>query len=497
MLFPRLVKPTRSLALRVLEDGGIESQLDDVALAIFARSQIEALLRRSVFPGEVIGIVTEPCIQSAIALLAGIAGGYVVLPLDPKLGPLALRHILADARPRLIATPFPERMDSLLCDLHGVEVLRIEMRAGEGSALEPRPLLDTASLLLYTSGTTSTPKGVLHSSKAIAACIDGLAAVWNWTSEVDIVHSLPLFHVHGLVLGLFGAIRRGGALHWLTRFSPEGIKQTIEGIKPPRKAVLFAVPTMYHRLAQVMATDPEVRNALASTHMLVSGSAPLPLRDAEAVSAQIGKTIIERYGMTETLITLAVPFGVERAGHVGWPIPGVEVRLVDEKRQPIEVADGLTPGEIAVRGPTLFLGYLNQSKATKEAMDEEGWFYTGDLAVRAPDGAFRIVGRRSTDLIKSGGYRIGSLEVEAALLEHPQVLEAAVIGAPDPDLGERIVAFVVVKDPINLPSDLDQHVARLLSPHKRPREVHFVTSLPRNAMGKIQKSVLREWMAKA
>ena len=171
----------------------------------------------------------------------------------------------------------------------------------------------------------------------------------------------------------------------------------------------------------------------------------------------------------------------------------VELRLVDDERRTIEASDDATIGEIAVRGPNVFAGYLNRPDATRAVLDDEGWFYTGDLATRAPDGQLRIVGRRATDLIKCGGYKVGAGEVEAALLEHPAVAEAAVLGAPDADLGERIVAFVVARGEID-GAALEAHVARLLSPHKRPREVHCVDALPRNAMGKVQKTALRAWI---
>jgi malonyl-CoA/methylmalonyl-CoA synthetase len=197
--------------------------------------------------------------------------------------------------------------------------------------------------------------------------------------------------------------------------------------------------------------------------------------------------------MTETLITIAVRDGAPRPGYVGLPIAGVSAKLVDDARAEITASDDATVGELAVRGATVFLGYLNRPEATREIVDAEGWLYTGDLATRAPDGAIRIVGRRSTDLIKCGGYKVGAGEVEAALLEHPRVREAAVLARPDPDLGERIVAFVVLDDGASLSElALDDHVAKLLSPHKRPREIHTIEALPRNAMGKVQKALLRD-----
>jgi malonyl-CoA/methylmalonyl-CoA synthetase len=225
--------------------------------------------------------------------------------------------------------------------------------------------------------------------------------------------------------------------------------------------------------------------------LLVSGSAALPAVDHERIERLSGQRIVERYGMSETLMNTSIRAdGDRRAGYVGPPLEGVEIRLLDDDGDPIEAADDETIGEIAVRGPNLFLGYLNRPDATAEAV-VDGWFRTGDLATRAPDGYIRIVGRRATDLIKSGGFKIGAGEIEGALLEHPDVREAAVTGEPDPDLGERIVAWIVPGDGAS-PStqELADHVARLLTPHKRPRVVHLVDELPRNEMGKVQKQRL-------
>jgi malonyl-CoA/methylmalonyl-CoA synthetase len=202
--------------------------------------------------------------------------------------------------------------------------------------------------------------------------------------------------------------------------------------------------------------------------------------------------VLERYGLTETLINTAVRAASGPSpGYVGPPLRGVELTLVDDERRAIDAHDDTTMGEIAVRGPNVFAGYLNRADATDAVLDRDGWFYTGDLATRAADGSIRIVGRRASDLLKTGGFKVGAGEVEAALLEHASVAEAAVVGVPDEDLGEKIVAFVVARSEI-APGALIDHVAALLAPHKRPREVRFVLELPRNAMGKVQKSKLRE-----
>jgi malonyl-CoA/methylmalonyl-CoA synthetase len=257
--------------------------------------------------------------------------------------------------------------------------------------------------------------------------------------------------------------------------------------------MLFGVPTMYHRLGRQAEADSgaAIADGLRSARLLVSGSAALPAPEFERIRRLTGQEIVERYGMTETLMNLAVRAdGVRRPGRVGIPVPGVDVRLVDDNGHELEGSDGETMGDVVVRGPNLFSAYLNRPEATAEAL-REGWFHTGDLAARDPDGYWRIVGRRATDLIKTGGYKVGAGEVEVALLDHPRVLEAAVTGEPDPDLGERIIAWVVPdgrRD--SLEQELTAHVAGELAPHKRPREVRFLDELPRNALGKVIKQQL-------
>jgi malonyl-CoA/methylmalonyl-CoA synthetase len=255
--------------------------------------------------------------------------------------------------------------------------------------------------------------------------------------------------------------------------------------------MLFGVPTMYHRIAEEVGTDGRLAKALGGARLLVSGSAALPVHDHERIAAATGQRIVERYGMTETLMNTSVRAdGERRPGTVGLPLDGVELRIVDEDGQPVDAWDGETVGEIQVRGRNLFTEYLNRPDATAGAFDG-GWFRTGDIATRDPDGYVRIVGRKATDIIKSGGYKIGAGEIENVLLEHPDVAEAAVTGEADDDLGERIVAWIVPGARTPGEQELADHVARQLSPHKRPRVVRFRESLPRNDMGKLKKRELR------
>jgi len=255
--------------------------------------------------------------------------------------------------------------------------------------------------------------------------------------------------------------------------------------------MVFGVPTMYRRLADAAEVDPELAEALAGARLLVSGSAPLPRADHERLRALTGRGVLERYGMTETLMNTALRADGEPApGTVGPPVDGVQLRLVDDDGAPLPAHDDETIGEIEVRGPNLFTGYLNRPDATAEAMRGD-WFATGDMATRDARGYIRIVGRRATDLIKSGGYKIGAGEIEAALREHPSVEDAAVTGEPDADLGERVIAWVVLRDGAQAGADtLAEYVAAELAPHKRPRTVRFLDELPRNELGKVQKQRL-------
>ncbi|HVK86246.1 MAG TPA: AMP-binding protein [Kofleriaceae bacterium] len=478
-LFPWLTAPSERLAVRVGD-----RTLSQRELAQACAHHVQGLAARGVAPGARVGVWTQPALETVVALVAHAAAGYVSVPIDPKLGETELAHVLRDAAPRLCVAA---DADAVAGRAGALVTLRVELATGGDPALAPRPIRGEPALVLYTSGTTGAPKGALITDRNIAANLDMLARAWAWADGDVVVHALPLFHVHGLVLGLFGSQRRGGALRWVPRFAPAELAAAL-GEHPG--ALLFAVPTMYHRLCEAAENEPSIVPALRAARVLVSGSAPLSTREHGHLERLTGHRVIERYGLTETLINCSTRHdGDRRAGFVGPPLDGVELRLVDDERRALPDGDPAAIGEICVRGPHVFAGYLNNPDATRAVLDAEGWFYTGDLATRAEDGQLRIVGRRSTDLIKCGGFKVGAGEVEGALLEHPAVAEAAVIGAPDDDLGERIVAFLVTRGAVE-PRELEDHVAARLSPHKRPREVHVVDALPRNAMGKVQKTRL-------
>ncbi len=407
-----------------------------------------------------------PTLHTVVAVAAGLAAGVPVVPIPPDAGPAERSHIVRDSG----AVAVIGEVDWPEMDLPSVAV------RWSPAESRPEPPPDAPALVMYTSGTTGAPKGVVLSRRALGASLDGLAVAWGWTPDDTLVHGLPLFHVHGLVLGVLGALRVGSRLVHTGRPTPEAYAAA-------GGSLYFGVPTVWGRVCAM----PQAARALGSARLLVSGSAPLPVPVFDQLKHLTGHAPVERYGMTETLITLSTRFdGERRPGWVGLPIEGVRTRLVADDGA--EVAhDGETIGELQVAGPTLFEGYLHRPDATAAAFDGE-WFRTGDAVMIDRGGFHRIVGRLSMDIIKTGGFKVGAGEVETALLGHPSVSEAAVVGMPDDDLGQRIVAFVVGEGVD--PQVLIDHVARTLSIHKRPREVRVVAELPRNAMGKVQKTLL-------
>ncbi|MER7396790.1 acyl-CoA synthetase [Streptomyces sp. NPDC000151] len=474
-LFPALRTASSRTALRFQDRALTYGQLAAAAGALAERIGAE---RR-------VAVWATPTLETSVAVVAALLAGVPAVPVNPKIGESELAHIVSDSAPTLVLAEPDVELPGALAALPRVDVNPYE--ADDEAEPPAEPGAEAPAVIVYTSGTTGRPKGVVIPRRAITATLDALEEAWEWTADDVLVHGLPLFHVHGLILGILGPLRRGGTVHHLGRFSTEGVARELGGAG----TMLFGVPTMYHRLAAEAGENPALAKALGGARLLVSGSAALPLTDHQKIKAATGARVVERYGMTETLMNTAVRADDTSApGTVGVPLPGVQARLVDESGTAIEESDGETVGEIQVRGPNLFVEYLNRPDATAEAFDG-GWFRTGDMATRDAAGRYRIVGRKATDLIKSGGYKIGAGEIENALLEHPGVAEAAVTGEPDEDLGERIVAWIVpatdATDGAPTAQDLIDHVATQLAPHKRPRIVHYLDALPRNDMGKILK----------
>jgi fatty acid CoA ligase FadD36 len=444
-------------------DGAVLSRSDLVGAATSVAERVAGAQR--------VAVLATPTAATVLAVTGCLIAGVPVVPVPADVGAAERRHILTDSGAQAWLGEKPSDTDGL------VHVpVRLHARSWHRYA---EPPAEATALVIYTSGTTGPPKGVVLSRRAVAADIDALAEAWQWTPEDTLVHGLPLYHVHGLVLGLLGSLRIGNRFVHTGRPKPE-LYAAAGG------SLYFGVPTVWSRVVE----DTSTASALTSARLLVSGSAALPVPVFDRLAELTGHRPIERYGSTESLITISTRAdGERRPGWVGLPVNGVETRLVDEAGAAV-AHDGETIGQLHVRGPTMFDGYLNRADATAEAVDTDGWYRTGDVAIIDADGMHRIVGRESVDLIKTGGFRVGAGEIETALLGHPGVAEVAVVGVADEDLGQRIVAFVVGDVD---PDTLIEFVAQELSVHKRPREVRLVDSLPRNAMGKVLKKELAQW----
>ena len=419
-----------------------------------------------------VAVLAKPTASTVLAVTGCLIAGVPFVPVPSDVGAAERRHMLTDSGVQAWLGPEPDEPE-------GLPHIPVRLHARSWHRY-PEPSSDVPAMVIYTSGTTGLPKGVQLSRRAIAADLDALAEAWQWTADDVLVHGLPLFHVHGLVLGLLGSLRIGNRFVHTGRPTPAGYAQACA---EAGGTLYFGVPTVWSRVVG----DESAARALRPARLLVSGSAPLPVPVFDRMAELTGHQPIERYGASESLITLSTRAdGERRPGWVGLPVAGVQTRLLDDSDAPVP-HDAETVGRLQVRGPMMFDGYLNRPEATAEAVDADGWYRTGDVAVIDAGGMHRIVGRESVDLIKSGGYRIGAGEIETVLLGHPGVEEAAVVGLPDEDLGQRIVAFVVGSA---VPEELIEFVAQELSVHKRPREVRIVEGLPRNAMGKVLKKQL-------
>lgn len=349
---------------------------------------------------------------------------------------------------------------------------------------------DDLALFIYTSGTTGTSKGVEHSYGSVTSAIGALTDLWRWTPDDTLVLSLPLFHVHGLGIGVHGTLLRGNAALLQDRFDPRAVADAID----EGGTIFMGVPTMYARLLDAMQDDPELADALRGARLFTSGSDSLRADHFQRFEALTGHRILERYGMSETMLTVSNPYEPERRkpGAIGFAVPGVEVRVVDQAFE--DCAPG-ERGEVVVKGPFVMRGYWNQSEKTAQAF-RNGWFLTGDMAWRDDEGYIHHAGRRSVDIIKSGGYKISAKEIESVLLQHTDVVQVAVVGTPDPEWGEQIAAAVVTdRDDDALFDELEAFLADRLAAYKQPRRWMRIDELPRNALGKVQKPLLVERFA--
>jgi malonyl-CoA/methylmalonyl-CoA synthetase len=410
------------------------------------------LVSRGVAAGDRVTAQIEKSPEALVLYLACLWIGAIYMPLNTGYTQAEIDYFVSDAEPALFVT------DDLLASLPGKPAPRV--------AADP----EAQAAMLYTSGTTGKPKGAMIPRRALASNGAALAKLWRFTSDDVLLHALPVYHVHGLFVATNTVLAAGASMVFLDKFDVDVVLDHM-----PKCTVMMGVPTFYTRLLQ----KPErLAEASRDMRLFVSGSAPLLAETHSAFEAATGHAILERYGMTETQINTSHPYeGPRLPGTVGPPVPGVEVRITD-------AVDGI--GMIEVRGSNLFTGYWRNPEKTAEDMRDGGWFATGDLGRIEEQGHIQIIGRNK-DLIISGGLNIYPGEIESAINDLPGVLESAVIGVPHPDFGEAVVAVIVGAHP-DITGALRDQLARF----KLPKTIEFVPDLPRNAMGKVQKNLLRD-----
>jgi malonyl-CoA/methylmalonyl-CoA synthetase len=455
-----------------------------------ARIAAALLGARSDLHEERVAFLVAPSFLWAATLWGIWRAGGVAVPLPLGTPAPELEYILDDTR--ATAVLFDAAAEGLVAPLARQRGIR-ELSTADVLTLEPSRLPqvgpDRRAMILYTSGTTSRPKGVVTTHNNIAAQITALVEAWQWTSDDRVLLCLPLHHVHGIINVVSCALWSGATCEMLPRFDASEVLQRIaSGLL----TLFMAVPTVYTKLiAAWEAASPEYKAAItqgcSQMRLMVSGSAALPVATLERWKQISGHTLLERYGMTEIGMALSNPLHGQRVpGSVGIPLPTVKVQLVNEAGDLVEPG---APGEIEVRGPSVFKEYWGKSDATRDAF-RDGWFRTGDTAL-LERGVYRILGRTSIDIIKTGGHKVSALEIEEVLRQHPAIADCAVVGVPDPEWGERVaVAVVLGQNASNDALDLDTLRAwakERLAIHKVPSRLLTLAELPRNAMGKVTK----------
>ena len=439
-----------------------------------SRRKAEILALAGIAAGHRVLCSSASSLESVLAHAACLRLGAVALPTNTAYRKAELRHVIEDARPSAAIVDDRERARWIKEADPRITVFTPEMEESPtpSHAVElDRSDPQDPALIGYTSGTTGRPKGAILSHANLLASVEALRIAWRWTPEDRLVLCLPLFHMHGLGVGLHGTLHTGASAVVLSGFDPDAV---FDAIAEHDATLFFGVPTLYHRLID----HPRV-GELSRLRLCVSGSAPLPAELHGQFEKVTGQHIVERYGMTETAMLVSNPVeGDRRAGTVGIPLPGVEVRLQGE------------PAQIEVRGPNVFSGYWERPDANEEAFTNDGFFQTGDLGEFDPEGYLRISGR-AKELIISGGYNVYPREVEEALRLHPDVTEAAVVGTPSDEWGEAVTAYLVTARELPL-EELRSFLKERLAPYKHPRILYSVEALPRNALGKIQKHRLSD-----
>jgi len=456
-----------------------------------ATARIANLLQGLDLPaGSRVAAHVDKSVEALMLYLAVLRAGFTYLPLNPAYKAGELGHFIQDAEPAVVVCAGANfGWVSKLAFTSGVAHVFTLNTDRTGSLLERasfqpdthEPAVRAASdlaVILYTSGTTGRSKGAMLTHGNMLSNARTLKAYWAWQPDDVLVHALPIFHIHGLFVACHGALLNGSRMIWFDRFEPGPVRARFADA-----TVFMGVPTMYVRLLADPALTPEACRAM---RLFVSGSAPLLAETFREWQARTGHTILERYGMSETVMQTSNPYeGERRAGTVGRALPGVELRIASPD------ADSGNGG-IEVRGPNVFAGYWRLPEKTKEEFTADGWFRTGDVGRFDSDGYLHIVGR-AKDLVISGGFNVYPAEVEATIDELPGVAESAVIGVPHPDFGEAVVAVLVPRAGATLDGDtIVNAVKTRLAGFKVPKRVFVVDELPRNAMGKVQKKALRD-----
>jgi malonyl-CoA/methylmalonyl-CoA synthetase len=459
---------------------------------IFRTAQFVAaeILNHQSFKGEQICLLAPPGLSYVAGMLGGMMSGAMMVPMCVDHPKAELEHVISDSGAKIILVhpDLLHLLDELKCTK---KKLAITFPPKEPVAYNwdyPKP--EDNALMLYTSGTTGKPKGVVHTHASLSAQISCLVEAWEWTEEDSILHFLPLHHTHGIINKLFCALWSGAHCEMIEKFDAGKVWEKISAKK---FSLFMAVPTVYSKMISFFEDADEIDRKKYSDYcsqfrLMVSGSAALPVSVLEKWKSISGHVLLERYGMTETGMVLSNPLHGERfPGFVGKPLPGMEVRLSDA-----DDSGNVVAGELEVRGTNVFKEYWKKIPETKKSFTEDGWFRTGDMAA-VENGNYKIVGRLSSDIIKCGGYKVSALEIESVLLEHPDMRECCVLGLPDETYGEKIAAVVVLKTEQSISLDQIRDFAKdKLALYKLPTILFIMNELPRNAMGKVVKGELKK-----
>lgn len=464
--YNRLLEQSTSVATYLLQD---QKDLDEARIAFLVPSSF-----------------SYAAVQWGIWRAGGIA-----VPLCEKHPLPSIQYVLEDTKATTVI--YTEAFEELLSPLFkstNIQFLKYADITPKKCEL-PTITLDRRALILYTSGTTGLPKGVVTTHANIEAQITALTTSWEWNKNDHVLNVLPLHHVHGIINMLSCALWSGACCEFLPKFSPKAI---FDIFSKDAVNVFMAVPTIYFKLITYFNELPQNEQLAISDHLskfrlMVSGSAALPVSVLEEWKDISGHTLLERYGMTEMGMAISNPYnGTRRPGHIGQPLHGVSIRLADENNNAVAVGE---QGEIQIKGPNVFKEYWGKPDATAETFTQDGWFKSGDIAIFDID-SYQILGRNSVDIIKSGGYKISALEIEEVLRTHPNIKDCGVVGIPDLEWGEIIGASIILKFGELSTDDLTSWIQEKLPAYKTPRRFVFQDDLPRNVMGKVTKNEIKK-----